>query len=302
MGLFSKPTPPPVPQASTIVAGQTAASQAAAEGTQKLNSTNQVGPTSSLSYTFDPTTGQYTATNQYSPQQQALLNYLQSTQGQAGAQASQLMTGAGYGGQPDISGNAGSETEKLIAQQMQQLRPEQDYQTSNLDTKLRNQGLVPGDAGYDNQMREFQANLANNNAANAAGFENQAFGQALTNYQLPAQMAESLAGFGSPQSAVANLWNTPQTQVQTPDVNAAYGTMTQAQQAQYKAQMDQYSGLLSGIGKGALAVGAAPFTGGASLAMMPGIFGSSSSSPGTALNGGFTTTTSTPNMFQSMFG
>lgn len=292
MGLFSKPTPPPVPQATDIVAQQTAASQAAAKNTQQLNSTGQDTPYNNLTYTFDPATGQYTARNQYSPEQQALLDYLQSTQGQAGAQASQLMSGAGYGGQPDISGDAQSQTAQLIAQQMQQLRPEQDYQTSNLDTKLRNQGLVPGTEAYDNQMREFQANLANNNAANAAQFENQAYGQALTNYQLPGQEASFLAGFGSPQGATANLINTPTTQVQTPDVNAAYGTMTQAQQAQYKAQMDQYGGLMKGIFGTGAAIAGAPFTGGASLGMIPGMFGSGSSTqPGTAYNGGFTTTT-----------
>ncbi len=291
MGSLSAPKTPTVTPATTIAAQQTTANQGAAQGTQRLNSINQVGPTGSLSYTFDPATGQYTATNQYSPEQQQLLNLLQGTQTQAGQQGQNLLTGANYGsGQPDISGTAGSETEKLIAQQMQQLRPEQDYQTQNLDTKLRNQGLVPGDESYDQQMRQFNNTLQNANASNAAGFENQAYGQALQNYQLPAMMAQELAQFGAPQSATGNLWQTPTTQVQPADVTGAYNVQNQAQQAAYKAQSEQYSGMMKGLfGTGAAIIGA-PFTGGLSLGAIPGMFGGGTTSPGTAANGGWTTT------------
>lgn len=270
MSSLSAPKTPSVTPYTTVAGQQTQANVAAGQGTQQLNSTNQSTPFNNLSYTFDPATGQYTATNQYSPEQQQLLNILQGTQTQAGQQGQNLLSGAGYGsGQPNISGAADSQTEQLIAQQMQQLRPEQDYQTQLLDTKLRNQGLVPGDESYDQQTRQFNNTLENANASNAAQFENQAYGQALQNYQLPAMMAQELAQFGAPQSATGNLWNTPTAQIQPADYTGAYNAQNTAAMNAYKAQSDQYSGLL----KGMFGIASAPL---GNSGFMNGIFGNGS--------------------------
>lgn len=279
MGLFSKPKPPAVPNYKDVSAQQTTANTGAADYTQKVNTIGQSNPFGNLNYNFDPNTGTYSASQNYSPQQQMLFNLFQGTQGVAGQQGQNLLGGANYGAQQpsDVIGNATSGlTGDLTSKYMQTVGVQQGKQHENLDAQLRNQGLVPGMPGYDRQMQDFTFNTNASNANATANFENQAFGQAQQNYELPAMLSQQLAGFGAPGNIMQNLWNTPQTQVQPANVTGAAANMTQAQIEQYKQQMQNRSDTFKTIGQiGGAAAGMA--MGIPPVGMMGGMFGSSGS-------------------------
>jgi hypothetical protein len=190
--------------------------------------------------------------------------------------ANQAVNNANYGGTNSTAaiGNATSGlTGQLMNQYMAGVQPFQTTQTSQLDTQLRNQGLAPGNPAYDNAMRSnvTSQTLANDQAE--AQFEPQAFQQATTEYQMPAtigselsqiggsqsqtgagqatmgagesQLGTGLAQFGAPGSVGQNLVNAPQ--LQPANYVGAAGVGEQGSEAQYKAQMDQYSGMMNGI-------------------------------------------------------
>lgn len=218
---------------------------------QKLANTNQNTPTGSLGYTYDPTTGQFTSSTQYSPTQQALLNLFQGTQNLAGTQApgyltaganqlnpaastsasasnpnnfvnpalglaqtgTNLINTANYGaGAPNIGNMASGGTADQLAAWNAQQQPFLTYQQNALDTKLKTQGLVPGDEAYDIQMRNLNNTQTTAQAAADAQFEPQAFSQALTQATLPETLGSALIGSGNSvlggQSTLANTANT----------------------------------------------------------------------------------------------
>lgn len=333
--LFSTPKPPPViptpappgvlqaPGTAnyTDVAGQQTASNAATlAASQKASLIGQNNAYGSEAYTQN-SDGSYTLNQNLSSPQQALLQYLQGSQATAGQQAGNLLTGAGYGAQDpaDVIGNATQgNTASLIAGQMQQLAPQQQQQRQQLDTALRNQGINPGSPAYDQQMRQYDIGINNTNAANASNFENQAYNQALQNYELPASMAQSLAQFGSPVNLGSMFGNTPTFNMGTTDVgslyglqnnfmsslysaqqggvNSQYGTQVGGINAQNQANMTKYTADLnnqSNLMKGIFSLGGSVLGGpiGGMLGnSIGGMFGGSGTViPGTAQNGGWTT-------------
>lgn len=219
---------------------------------------NWSGPTSSVSYgqigTGPGGVPIYGVNTQYTPQQQALLQTLQGTQQTAGGQASQLLADAGYGAAApsDVIGNM---TSGLVGQNMQSYLAASDpffqTQTSQLDTQLRNQGLAPGDPAYDNAMRTNTTNQGYAVEGAAASFEPQAFSQANTEYMLPANLAESLAGFGAPAAPGQGQTGGAALGIQTPNTAADLSSMTTAAENQYTAQQAQYNAMISGLMGGA---------------------------------------------------
>lgn len=333
--LFSTPKPPPViptppppgilqaPGTAnyTDVAGQqTASNQATLAASQKASLIGQNNQYGNLAYTQNPD-GSYTLNQNLSPEQQALLQQLQGTQTTAGQQAGTLLTGAGYGQQDpaDVIGNATQgNTAALIAGQMKQLAPQQQQQREQLDTALRNQGINPGSPAYNQQMRQYDININNNNAANASQFENQAYNQAAQNYQMPALMAQSLAQFGAPVNLSSMFGNTPTFNMGSTDVgglygsqnnfmsslygaqqggvNSQYGTQVggvnaqnQANMTAYNAQLQNQSNMMKGIFSAGGTILGGPL-GGMLGNSIGGMFGGSGTViPGTAQNGGWTT-------------
>lgn len=178
-----------------------------------------------------------------------LWNNMFTGQGMAGGQANQLLQGANYGANNPTS-TIGDMSSGLTNQRMNaylaSINPFMSTQTTQLDTKLRNQGLLPGQPGYDNAMRELTNTQGLTVAGAAAGFQPQAFNQATSLYQMPLTMGQQLAQWGAPQDPTKSLVQGPQMQpadfISGSAVGAKLGT------DQYKAQMDQYSGLLKGIG------------------------------------------------------
>jgi len=88
-----------------------------------------------------------------------------------------------------------------------QMQPQFDKQLSDFRQRMAEQGVMPGTEGYNQQ--EQQLMQSQNNARQSAvdqsfatglGAQNQAFGQAATQYQMPAQMLGAYAPFYAGQA------------------------------------------------------------------------------------------------------
>jgi hypothetical protein len=233
---------------------------------------NQSNPYGSTSYTQTGTgpggVPIYSANVSLSPAQQQLLNTLQGTQQTAGTQAGNLLAGANYGSQTpqqaigtETSGITGQLTQQELAYQ----QPQFSQQTSQLDTQLRNEGMQPGEPGYDQAMTQLmnQQDLSTQNFI--AQTQPQIMSEATTEYGLPASMATTLAGFAAPQSAISqnvqgaqetvqptNLIGATTAQQSDIDTNynteqQAYSQYNQAQLADYQAQLAQQNAMMQGI-------------------------------------------------------
>jgi len=248
----NSPDPPPVADPNVVAGNQAALNKTAAIDSQQGSMVNQSNPFGSLTYTQTGTSADgtplYTANTQYTGTNADLLNILQGTQKTAGQAGQNLISGANYGAaQPgDVIGNATKGlTQQAMAQQVAYLQPQFDYDTSKLDTKLKNQGLNPGTPGYDQAMNALKQSQGQTVTGFEASMEPQMYQQATQNYLLPAQLGGTLAGLGSP---TAPTWNsTPNFNVQSPDLIGATNSAQQAQQAQYQAQLAQSNNMMSGL-------------------------------------------------------
>jgi hypothetical protein len=210
---------------------------------------------------------QYTAVSGFSPEQQR--NYLNYTalQGQAGGAANDIFTSAPYAsGQsvPSWIGNmtAGQEGQNLAAY-MGSVAPFQNIQIQQQMDKLKNQGIDPATnpTAYNNAMMPFIQGIQQANLGAAANYQNQAFQQALTEYQTPWQMAASMGQYAQPTGPQGMFGATPGSQltpaqmaqttfgqvtqqpttIQPPNVIGATGVEQQAFQQAYPYQLQQWS-------------------------------------------------------------
>lgn len=191
----------------------------------------------------------YSTNVNLSPEQQALLNTLTGTKQTAGTSGSQLLDAAHYGttDPSKLIGDATSgNTAALMKMQNEYLHPYQQTERDQLDTKLRNQGLNPGEPGYDVAMRQLDTTHGLVESQAAAQFEPEAYKQALQKYQLPAEMALTLAGFGAPTMPNQYGVQAPGLNIQPANITASTANATSANMDAYKAQQAQYSNMLSG--------------------------------------------------------
>jgi hypothetical protein len=199
----------------------------------------------------------YTSTVGLSAANQQLLDTLQGTKTTAGTQGQNLIAGANYGAQQpgDVIGNATSGLVKdAMAKQVSYLDPYFTSQTSQLDAKLKNQGLNPGEPGYDNAMRALQNNQGNTVTGFESTMEPQMYQQAAQNYLMPAQLGGTLANFAAP--TMPSWTQTPQLNVQPADYTGAVANSNQANMAAYNAQLSQNNAMMSGLfGTGSAVLG-----------------------------------------------
>jgi hypothetical protein len=260
---FGSPDVPKVADPNVVASNQQVLNTQAMEDAQRASMVSQATPTGSLTYTQTGTgpngVPTYTATQTLSPAEQALLEQMQGTQATAGRQAGTLLSNANYGStNPATSvGDATSgATKQLLSQETSYLDPYFTNQTSQLDTKLANQGIYPGTPAYKQAMMENQdtQNRAITNFLTTA--EPQAYSQALQNYELPMQTAESL--FGISQPAGLGLTTTPQASMSAADLVGATSSANQANMQAYQAQLAQQNAMMSGL----FGLGSASISGG----------------------------------------
>ena len=252
--MSSSPSVPTVPNPSNVASTQQGYNTAAAQESQQGSMVNQNNAYGSLNYTQTGTgangTPIYTANTSLSPTQQTLLNQLTGTQTTAGQQAGALLSGANYGSQSPATaiGDATSGLEGQAVQKEQQyLQPFFQPETQQLDTQLKNKGINPGSPAYTQAMN----NLAQSQGQTESGFVAstlpQMFQQATTEYQMPAQMAESLAQFGAPTTPNSSFVQTPGLNVQPADYTGAVSSANTANMAAYNAQLAQNNATMSGL-------------------------------------------------------
>lgn len=268
MSFMSPPSADTANQALGTGAGltdkQTALNTQAGVQSQAGSMVNQNNPYGSLNYQQTGTgpngTPIYTANTQLNPVQQQLFDQLMGTKGAAGAGASNLISGANYGAvSPDkaIGDMTSGREGQMMASYQAGNQPMQQTARSQLDTQLKNQGLQPGAPGYDNAMRSLDTSQTLANDTANANYANQAFGQANTLYDKPAQLGMALAGFGAPQTPNQDFVNAPALNIQPASTTAGYNSAASALNDQYKNQYAQYGDMMSGLfGVGQDALGA----------------------------------------------
>lgn len=154
---------PPAPDYKALAQEQAKLNAAALQQQTVANRPNQTNALGSLTWTQDPTTGQWTQTESLNPAVQALLDKSLGLQGQSIDQVQALMNQGGFSGGPAMptyqqygvevptydqaAGNAYADqfTQALLAR----VTPQQGIDRERMETQLRLKGLQPGTEAYD---------------------------------------------------------------------------------------------------------------------------------------------------------
>jgi hypothetical protein len=243
----SAPSPPPVFNPTALAGAQQDINTQAATQSQAMSMVNQNNPFASINYSQTGTgpggVPLYTSNTTLNPQVQAIVDSLKS------GVTNQLHQG-GYdtGNAAQTIGDATSgNTKALVDKGVSYLQPFYTTQQSQLDAQLRNQGLLPGQPGYDNAMRGLTTNqeLGVNNLITQ--FEPTAYSQAFQNYMAPLSVAAQEMGIVSPNYASSSFINPPQAKVNPADLTGATEAAQNAQNTQYQQQVAANSNMMSGL-------------------------------------------------------
>lgn len=259
MSMFDSPPKAPDPYQGMMMGAQTAGTQQTlnqqtGEAAQAGSMVNQVNPYGHMAYSQTGTGPNgvplYTATTTLNPTQQALFDTLMGTKSTAGQGANALMSGANYGATnpTDWIGDFTKGTTKdFMDTQMEYYQPFFTTSRDQLDTRLRNQGVYPGNPVYDNAMRSLDTSQGMTVAKAAGEFQPKAFEQAKYLYNLPAMLGTSLAQFAAPGDPKAGLIDTPDLNFQPANYIGAAQGMTQALQQQYENELKAYQAKQGGM-------------------------------------------------------
>lgn len=251
MGAPKVPTPA---SPASVAAAQQTVNTAQLQGTQTAQNTNQQTPFGSLTYTptgFVDANGvqQFLADSNLSPEQQEILNNLQTSQanlGNAGNNLSLASHGM-YSTPPDFSEMAGTQTKINMDRQLAYLNPYFTQQNEQLDNQLRNQGLMPGSQAYDRAMRTMQDNQNQSVMSFLNQTQGQAFQQAQAQYNQPLQTMQGIMGLTQPASLSGSMLGTPKPNMGATDYVGANTAFNQANMQNYQAQLGQYNAMMQGI-------------------------------------------------------
>lgn len=200
----------------------------------------------------------WSATQELSPEQQALLEQTQGlSKGKLGYAQDILNKAAAGGGGVDLGGlpsygiNPGETYSDAI---MRRLAPTQKAQQESFDAKMANQGVVPGTAAYDAAYRDFsQAQNDQLTSAIVGGMQTglaanqQAYQQKLQNMNQPLNMINALQTGSQVQSPnFVNSYNmsTPQGADYVNAANQQYGAQLGQYNANQAANQNYWGGLM----------------------------------------------------------
>ena len=224
----------------------------------RMNAVNQRDPYGGLNYeqigTWEDGTPRFQATQTLAPEEQGALNqsrqaqdiYGQTALQQLGAVRERLAT-------PLTLGNEATES-RLMQLGRSRLDPVLTERRNAMDTRLRQQGLMPGTQAYDVAMRG--VGEAENDAYNQLLLtgRGQAVNEMLTERAVP--LNEAAALLSGQQVQAPNYVNTPQTNVAPTDYIQAVGLQQAAQNNAFNARNQNYGTQLSGMyGLGSAALG-----------------------------------------------
>jgi len=229
---------------------------------QLLNMVNQVTPDGSLTYSQTGNTRvkgadgkyfnvpQYTATQELSPQQQAIYDQLNGAKlNFAGIANDQTARVADILSTPLKLDNDAVEG-RINELASKRLDPLWQQRQTDFDTKMAAQGIAPGSEAYDRAYQNFSQ--GRNDAYNSMllNGRQQAINELLTERETPINEATALMS-GS-QVSQPNFVSTPQTSVAGVDYTGLVNQQYQAEQQAYQNQMGGLFGLL-GSGVSAMA-------------------------------------------------
>ena len=273
--LFGSPATPATPDYTGAAQATAAGNLDAARAATAANRVNQVTPYGSLNYAV---TGQdpygnptWTATTQFSPDQQALYNYdIASSKGLGALQEK----GLNYVRQmieqpfstsslPQLSSQLNAPTlqttlgdqgmegwDKATGLVMQRLAPQMERQQKALDTKLANQGIMPGSEAYKNAKTDLaQAQNDQLTSAIVGGFNTglaanqQQFAQEAAKYQLPLQQLTAFRQATAPNYVAPSQQQT----VSGPDYLTSYNLQQQNEIARQAAEQAGQNAVTSGL-------------------------------------------------------
>lgn len=250
--MSNSPDVPNVPDPGVTASKQFDLNKQAGTASQTGSMVNQSNPYGSLNYTQTGTspdgTPLYTAKTTFDPAQQQLLDILNGTKKIAGQQGQDLLAGANYGAQQpkDVIGDmSGGWLKDAMSKQMSYLQPQMDYDIAKMDTKLKNQGFAQGDPGYDKAMNALKQSQGQTITGFQAQQQPELLKQAIAAYMMPAQLGGTLTGLGSPTAPTWN--NTPNLQIQSPDLIGATNSANTANMKAYEAQSNKDNAMMSGI-------------------------------------------------------
>ena len=261
LGLGPAPSAPAAPNyqaaAQTTAEGNLAAAQAATAA----NRVNQVTPYGNLNYAESGTDSQgnptWTATTSLSDVGQQLLNNQNATSlglgGTINAALGQVQNTMGQAFNPNLPSTGMNPGQSYQDAYMQRLAPQIAQGRESNTAQLANQGIVPGTQAYDNAMRQ-QAMKENDLllGATTQGFgvgqqaNQQAYNQAMTNYNLPLNTLSALRSGSQVQNPT--FVNAPQ-QATTggADILGATQMGYNAQMGNFNAQQAAQQGMNSGL-------------------------------------------------------
>jgi hypothetical protein len=264
------PKPPPPVDPTAVSNAQQGYNLQGGQQTQSINTINQSDPTGSKTYgvTIDPLTGlaDYTQSKQYSPVMQALFDTLMGSKGTSGGGGSDLWDSiiGSRSQDPDFVGANGAGA--LVNQQINAQNPAWERfmapAREQLDTHLRNQGILPGTPAYQQQVDALTNQQGLTKGQWLSNFEPQAFQQAKEQWALPVEMAKNLSMFGAPSDM--SFDSTPTANVGAADYQ---GTAIKSQEQafkNYQEKVKSQNAMMNMITQGAGLALAIP-TGGASL-------------------------------------
>jgi len=254
------PSVPAAPDPVATAQAQTASNVQTAQTQAALNRVNQITPYGSLIYSQpDPNNpNQWTATQTFSPQEQALYNLSTQAQQLYGNTALNMFGTAAQTLQTPINTDYSQVRDQYIASQMGLIQPQLAQQQQLLSSQLQNQGVAQGSDAWNNAMRAYNNQVAQTYAGVLANAQNQvgaAIQQQIALRDQPLNEASALLSGSQVQGP--QFQQVPQTQVSPTNVLGAYQLQQNALWNAYNAQMQQYSGMLGGIGGLAGTLGAA---------------------------------------------
>ena len=292
------PSPPPAPDYTGAAAAQGAANVETAKQQGLINNPNINNPYGSQQVTWDAS-GQPTINQTLAPAQQQLLDAQNRISNNLAGVAESGLNRVGSAMatpfdttniQPLQADAAARQAAQDAAYRSQTARLDPQFQTQQdqLETKLRNQGLVPGGEAYDLAMRDFnfgkndaysqafnnsfntglaaqQADFGMQNQANNANLQQQSYLRSL-----PLNELNALRTGSQVQNPTFQQYNPTQIG-QTPIFNAAQA-QNAANQNAYNAQVGANNAFTSGLfslgAAGLQGLGAGGLGSGASLLML----------------------------------
>jgi len=244
--LFGSPqtvaTPDYTGAANATAAGNLAAAQAATAA----NRVNQITPYGNLNYAETGKDSQgnpmWTATQTQTPELQNLTN---ASIGQLTSQyGSTPFTG---GNLPSYGINPGQTYSDAI---MSRLQPQMEMEKKQFDAQMANQGIPVGTEAYTNAARQFQQGQNDKLTSAVTGgmgvgltANQQQYGQNLTNYQLPLNIASNIKAIATPG------YVNPAQQATTAgaDIMGAMGLANQNNQANANAANARANATMGGL-------------------------------------------------------